>query len=287
MARPKRPRRAHVHRMQCLLPHLEALYERYNRAEYISPDPLQFLAGYPDPRDREIAGLIASSLAFGNVKQIVASIDSVLMRMPRPAKWLRDTPQKRIDATFASFRHRYVSGTELSQMLWGAKCAIESHGSLGELFAYHSDETETNVLPALGRFSDVLRNGAPVAANYLLPSPALGSACKRWHMYLRWMVRRDNVDPGGWERVSASQLIVPLDTHMHRIGMALGLTTRKQADLRTALEITEAFRVIAPDDPIRYDFALTRLGIRREGDLKPFLEDCRNARKQIYEIAQS
>ena len=86
------------------------------------------------------------------------------------------------------------------------------------------------------------------------------------------MVRRDEVDPGGWSSVPVSKLIVPLDTHMHRICLLLNLTKRRQADLRTAVDITHAFRKIAPEDPVRYDFALTRLGIRDDTDLVSFLE---------------
>ena len=105
----------------------------------------------------------------------------------------------------------------------------------------------------------------------LLPSPSAGSACKRLNLFLRWMVRQDNVDPGGWDSVSPAKLIIPLDTHMHRIGRRLGLTPRRQADLRTAIEITEGFRGICPSDPVRYDFALTRLGIRRDEGVEDFL----------------
>ena len=101
----------------------------------------------------------------------------------------------------------------------------------------------------------------------LLPSPVAGSACKRLNLFLRWMVRRDEVDPGGWDHVPPSKLIVPLDIHMHRISLQLGLTGRKQANLKAACEITNAFRAIEPDDPVRYDFSLTRLGIR--DDLTP------------------
>ncbi|MFC1474950.1 TIGR02757 family protein, partial [bacterium] len=96
---------------------------------------------------------------------------------------------------------------------------------------------------------------------YLTPAPRRGSACKRMNLFLRWMVRRDDVDPGPWTDVPASKLVVPLDTHMHRISSGMGLTSRKQADLKTAIEITDAFRAISPEDPVRYDFALTRLGI--------------------------
>ena len=95
-----------------------------------------------------------------------------------------------------------------------------------------------------------------------LPSPDGGSACKRLNLFLRWMVRKDNVDPGIWQSIPASHLIVPLDTHMHRIAKAMGLTSRKQADIQSAIEITGAFSFIRPADPVRYDFALTRLGIK-------------------------
>ena len=88
------------------------------------------------------------------------------------------------------------------------------------------------------------------------------------------MVRQDDVDPGGWANVPLSKLIIPLDTHMHRICSLLHCTRRKQADMRTAIEITQSFREIAPEDPVRYDFALTRLGIRMDTDLDAFLKDC-------------
>ena len=87
---------------------------------------------------------------------------------------------------------------------------------------------------------------------------------KRLNLFLRWMVRRDDVDPGGWDSVSRGRLVVPLDTHLFRIARTLGFTDRKSADLAAALEITDRFREIAPDDPVRYDFALTRLGIRAD-----------------------
>ena len=108
----------------------------------------------------------------------------------------------------------------------------------------------------------------------MLPCPSRGSACKRLNLYMRWMVRRDDIDLGGWDRVPASKLVVPLDTHMHRIALAFGATRRKQANLRTALELTAAFRAIAPDDPVRYDFALTRFGIRSDMDVEAFLRQC-------------
>ncbi|MEJ2656586.1 MAG: DUF2400 family protein, partial [Desulfobacterales bacterium] len=99
---------------------------------------------------------------------------------------------------------------------------------------------------------------------HLIALPQRGSACKRMNLLLRWMVRKDNVDPGGWRGVPWSKLIIPLDTHMHKIGLKLGFTKNRQANMRTALEITSGFRKIIPEDPVKYDFALTRFGIRSD-----------------------
>jgi len=258
--------------MHALKPALDALYETWSRSEFISPDPLQTVRHYTSPDDREVAGLVASSLAFGNVKQILASIAVVLDVTPRPAKWLDEATPRRIESTFQSFRHRYSTGAELATMLIGAKHIRERHRNLGNAFAHCIENTDEDIVPGLQRFVGLLNaNGKP---NYLLPDPQRGSACKRLHLYLRWMVRCDAVDPGGWSQVSPAKLLVPVDTHMHRIAKGLGLTQRNAADLRTAREITAAFRIIAPEDPVRYDFALTRLGIRKDTTPAPFMAEC-------------
>ena len=129
---------------------------------------------------------------------------------------------------------------------------------------------DENVVAALADFTDALRIN-PAEPNFLLPYPARGSACKRLHLYLRWMVREDAVDPGGWEQVDPAVLMVPLDTHMHRLACRMGLSQRRQADARTVQEVTARFRQWAPQDPARYDFALSRLGIRREACTAEFL----------------
>lgn len=141
---------------------------------------------------------------------------------------------------------------------------IEEHGSLQECFRSHLDPSADSVFEALCGFVDELTRAEPELGNFLLPSPGRGSACKRLNLFLRWMVRNDEVDPGGWEAVPARILLVPLDTHMFRICSALEMTCRSQADMKSALEVTGAFREYAPDDPVRYDFAITRLGMGGE-----------------------
>jgi len=242
---------------------LEKLYAKYNRREYVHPDPLEVLYRYDDISDREIVGMLASSLAYGRVAQIIKSVASVLDKMPSPSVFLKRTSLKTLRQAFKGFKHRFTTGDDIAVMLYRVKCAIEEYGSLENCFIKGLNIDDKTTLPALSKFVNKLTSYACNEENHLLPCPADGSACKRLNLFLRWMVRRDEVDPGGWYNVPASKLVVPLDIHMHRICLGMGLTDRKQPDLRTACEITSSFRGIAPDDPVRYDFCLTRLGIHK------------------------
>ncbi len=253
----------------------EELYHSYNHREFVHPDPLEFLYDYPDIRDRELVGLIASSLAYGRVAQILKSVASVLERLnPSPRSFITRTSKEDIFKVFEDFKHRFTTGNEMATMLLGAKKVIEDHGSLYECFMEGFDDRADTVLPALTALVKQMGNINPDIHNTLLSSPARGSACKRLNLFLRWMIRKDRVDPGGWNGIPLSKLIVPLDTHMHKICLKFEITSRKQADMRTAVAITQAFRKLAPHDPVRYDFALTRLGIRKDADLEQFLQRC-------------
>ncbi|MCP4682190.1 MAG: TIGR02757 family protein [Desulfobacterales bacterium] len=255
-------------------PQLDRLYAHYNSRRWVHPDPLEYVYHYADINDQEIAGLIASSLAYGRVAQILKSVSIVLGQMGQsPYQFLKSATSSSLRTIFRDFRHRFTSGQELAMMLLGAKRVIEKYGSLYTCFLSGFSDNDETVIPALSFLVRELKahlNGRP---NSLLASPEKGSSCKRLHLFMRWMVRKDRVDPGGWRDVTSAKLIIPLDTHMHRIGRLLELTKRKSADIRTATEITNAFKKIDPDDPVRYDFALTRLGIRRDADLDVFLDE--------------
>lgn len=240
---------------------LESLYRRYSKPECIPPDPLQFVVGYEDVRQRELAALVASSLAFGRVAHILTSLRAVFGRMGNPRLFVMTSGRTRLRRTFAGFRHRFVGERELVDLMLGMRRVCERYGCLGSCLTAHVAPGDRTVTDGLANLVDELRAGGSGELNYLLPSPRDGSACKRLNLFLRWMVRHDAVDPGGWEHIGPGKLVVPLDTHMHRMARSLGMTHRKQADLRTAIEVTEAFRRIVPDDPVRYDFALTRIGI--------------------------
>ena len=262
--------------MSLFLKHqLDRLYSRYHSRGWVHPDPLEFLYGYEHAEDREVAAFIASSLAYGRVAQILKSVSFVLRKMEdSPFLFLKTSSPAEIITIFKDFRHRFTSDRDLSQVLIAIKRVLETHGSLYSCFLSAYDPSRETVLPAITALTDEIRSHMIDPQNSLLPMPARGSACKRLNLFLRWMVREDAVDPGGWPGVSASKLIIPLDTHMHRVSLLLNLTQRKQANMKTAMEITRSFRRFAPEDPVRYDFALTRLGIRQEENVHSFLERC-------------
>lgn len=236
---------------------LAYLYAQYNRRQWVSPDPLQFLYAYPAVADREVVGLVASSLAYGRVAQILKSIERVLTRMgASPGDYVRHCPESRMKKDLADFKHRFTPGSELVELFLCMRQMINTHGSLNANFCAGLSPADETISNALSGFSNNL------GGTYLTPAPENGSACKRMNLYLRWMVRCDDVDPGGWTGVRPGQLIIPLDVHMGRIARSWRMTRRKPSDLRTALEITRFFRKVEPDDPIRYDFVLTRFGIR-------------------------
>ncbi len=251
---------------------LEMLYSQYNKKAYVHPDPLEFLYNYKDVRDREIVGIIGASLAYGRVSQILKDVSFVLESVKNPYEFIVNANFEILKQTFKGFVHRYTDEDDLIELLLKLKSVIEKFGSLHDAFKNGLRDEDQNVLPALSNFIKLLENGRK---NTLIPSSNCKSPCKRLNLFLRWMIRHDDVDPGDWNDIPSSKLIVPLDTHMHHISLVLGFTTRKQADMKTALEITEKFKSISPEDPVRYDFCLTRLGIRDDTDMESFFQNYR------------
>ena len=240
---------------------LEKTYKEFNKPEFIHPDPLEFVWRYKKSRDREIAGLIAACLAYGKVTQILASVQKVLGPMGgSPGAWLTSADRTKLRNTFAAFRHRFTGGGEMCIFLLNIKHALEKYGSLEKLFLIGYDPGEPTVETALYKFVNAFNSLG--CAPSLTPCPEHKSSFKRVNLYLRWMVRNDAVDPGVWSGIPPAKLIIPLDTHMRQVSIGMGITKRKDTSMRTAAEITSFFRTIAPRDPVKYDFALTRAGIR-------------------------
>lgn len=245
---------------------LEELYRAYNDRRWRASDPVEHVHRYEGAPDREIAALVASSLAFGGVLQIRSSVERALAALgPSPADFLESASPARIERVLGGFRHRWITGEDLAGMLRGARSAIAAYGSLGELFRSRIEDGDPDTGPAACRFVGEIRRRGGSYRSCLLPTPESGSACKRLHLMLRWMIRSDEIDTGLWQGVPPSLLLVPLDVHVRRAALAHGLTGRRAADHAAAREVTAAFRTISPEDPVKYDFALAHAGMRGAG----------------------
>lgn len=238
----------------------------------ISPDPLELVLRFDDARDQEVAGLIAAAFAYGRADFIVSNIGVVLARMtPSPYRYLQTFDAREATRRFAGFAHRFHKTPDLVLLLSRLAASIREHGSLGALFERCYDARDPDIAPALTRFVETIR--VP-GLEYLLTSPQDGSACKRMNLYLRWMIRRTAPDLGLWTFADPAKLVMPVDTHIHRIATFLGLNERKSADWKAARLLTDALAQFDATDPVRYDFALCRLGILDLCSRKQKKENC-------------
>ncbi len=253
---------------------LDRLYESRSAA-HLANDPLSFCHRYEDPRDREIVGFVASSLAYGNVKAILASLESVFARMlPSPRRYAECFDAEAGLKEFAGFKYRFHNGRDLCALFLAVRTMLEEADSIQKFFLAGHDADAQDISAGLAEFTAAVlrfdysavfgRQAMPKESCFPLffPSPAGGSSCKRLCMFLRWMVRpADGIDLGLWQSVSPAQLLIPVDAHIQRISRFLGFTSRRQADWRMAREVTAALRQLDPEDPVKYDFSLCHLGI--------------------------
>lgn len=262
-----------VARPEVLRERLDALVTTFD-VSTLTPDPLELVLRYDGVEDQEVVGLLAAAFAYGRADIVVRNVGGVLDRMgPSPFLWLVARvrggrfDRRGTSAAMRGFSHRFHKTADLVALLERIALATARHGSLGALFRSVYDASESDIGPSLGRFVDALLRGSRsserVAASlrYLLTSPSDGSACKRMNLFLRWMVRRESPDLGLWTFVDPSKLVIPLDTHVHRISTFLGLNARKSADWKAARELTDRLAGFHAADPVRYDFAICRLGI--------------------------
>jgi len=253
---------------------LDALYETRSTA-HLANDPLSFCHRFSTPEDQEIAGLIASSFAYGNVKIILRNLEFIFSRIGNsPRSFVLSFDPAKGKELFSGFKHRFNDVHDLCALLYALRVMIEDSGSIENFFCKAYDPQKDDLSEALAIFtsailafdySAVFGTANPPENSYfsfLFPSPASGSACKRLCMYLRWMIRpADGIDLGAWKTIQPAKLIIPVDAHIQRICRLLGFTARKQADWKMACEITAALKKLSPEDPVRYDFSICHLGI--------------------------
>jgi uncharacterized protein (TIGR02757 family) len=254
--------------------HLDLLYRTYG-AGYLDSDPVSFPRRFPRREDREVVAFVTAALAYGRVAHIKMSVERLVRLMgPAPAAFVRGLDPREGRRALRGFVHRFNDGGDVALLLYYVRQMMERSGSIENFFMEGQADGQEDIGSALSSFvsrileldcapfycSGKLPAGAGV--RFFLPSPGDGSTCKRLNMFLRWMVRPDDgVDFGLWERVSPARLVIPLDTHVSRIASYIGLTRRRTVDWKMALDVTRSLRRLDAGDPVKYDFALSRLGI--------------------------
>lgn len=271
-------RRGRTHRLSAeRATRLRRVLERLEQASpprrRLPLDPVSLPHRYQDPRDVEVAALLAASLAYGRADLFLPRVARLLGAMgPSPARFVRGLDVPRARALLSGFVYRFNVGADVAVLLLGMGRMLRGRGSLEAGFVAGFEVSGGDLHGALEAFVHQLR-AVDVAAverllgptrglDHLLPVPLGAGAAKRLHLFLRWMVRGpDGVDLGIWKKVPASALLVPLDTHVARLAWRLGLVRRRTMGWAAAEDITGNLKVIDPVDPVRYDFLLCHHGM--------------------------
>jgi uncharacterized protein (TIGR02757 family) len=266
---------------------LDKFYKSYNLTNRINNDPIEFPHRYKKPEDIEVVGLIASALAYGKVTLFKPVLERIFKRMGEgPSDFLLHFDIKKNAHLFSDIKYRMNKNEDILCLIYLISAVLKGQGSLQRLFMSFYNPVDEDISPALSSFVDYFlkidtsavygKDIKPFGLLQFLPSPVKGSTCKRFNMFLRWMIRSgDGVDFGIWNHVPPSKLIIPIDTHIARISRNIGLTNRKNADWKMAKEITENLKIFSPDDPVKYDFALCHTGISGDCPTAPSIEKCK------------
>jgi uncharacterized protein (TIGR02757 family) len=250
---------------------LDSLYRTFDHVDSAT-DPVHIVRRFRLREDREVVGFCAAALAFGRVASVLQSIEALLKVMgDAPAAFVRAFEPERDAPALRPLVHRWIRGVDLAALIIILQRMLCESGSIESFFLAGDDPETPDVRPALDAFSRrALETDLRPAYGrlpkrpgvcYFFPKPSAGSACKRLNLFLRWMVRKDAIDLGVWTRVSASRLVVPLDTHVIRVGRCLRLTRYVSPGWKMAAEITASLRALDPADPVRYDFSLCHIGM--------------------------
>jgi uncharacterized protein (TIGR02757 family) len=278
-----------------LKPVLDEYVERFNRADFITDDPISIPHRFSKPQDVEITAFWTAILAWGQRKTIINSANRLFEYMDNaPYDFIKN--HQEIDRKrFEDFKHRTFQPTDALYFLEFLQQFYQKNDSLETAFARHFENTE-DIGKNIGDIKRDAKNfsekrdpsvstaligfhkdffdlpDVPHRTRKHIATPLSKSTCKRLCMFLRWMVRRDNcgVDFGIWRTIKPSQLLMPLDVHVERHARRLGLLERPQTDWQTVLELTENLRQFDPEDPVKYDFALFGMGIAEKKEFAEF-----------------
>ena len=242
---------------------LERLHDRYNNEDFIEADPISVPHSFVNPVDREVAGFLAATIAWGNRRAIVKSAHRMMRYMDNaPEDFVRNATEGDMEY-LRTYVHRTFNGVDFQDFVRGLRHILAEWGSVGNYFETRYEE-HGDLRPVLSDFRrDFFSVEHDSHSEKHLSSIDKRAACKRLCMYLRWFVRRDDrgVDFGLWQRIPMSALYMPLDIHTGRMGRNLGLLSRKQSDWKAVEELTASLRELSAEDPVRYDYSLFGLGI--------------------------
>ncbi len=244
---------------------LDEKYLLYNRPDFIKDDPVSIPHAFTNKQDIEIAGFWASILAWGQRITIINKCRLLFEMMDNaPHDFMLNHTEKDLKP-FLNFKHRTFNATDTLYFIQFFKEFYSQNDSLEAGFMKGDPYSDNFMKSSLSAFHHLFFESeiAPQRTRKHIATPERKSACKRLNMFLRWMVRKDEhgVDFGIWHNIKPGQLICPCDLHVDRVGRKLGLIQRKQTDWQTAEELTFNLRLMDPDDPVKYDFALFGLGI--------------------------
>jgi len=248
--------------------YLDELVATYEITDFIKDDPVQFPHKFMKQVDIEVSGLISSCLAYGNRKKIVETLTNIHeIFNGSPSEFVINFDIDRDSELFKGFVYRYTQERDLVLLLHVIGQVLKEYGTLEKAFLKGFNPDDKNIKQSLTNFVNLLRSYIPCDENtcrglfHLIPSPELGSACKRLNLFLKWMVRKGPVDLNIWKTIPESKLLIPLDTHVARISRKWGLTSRNSNDWKTAEEITQKLNEFDAIDPVKYDFAIFGLGV--------------------------
>ena len=235
---------------------------QYNTPDFIESDPVQIPHLFSQKEDIEIAGFLASSIAWGNRKMIIKNSHKMMELLGNsPYDFVMSHNDYQLEK-LEGFVHRTFNSDDFKHFIKALKHIYINKGGLENVFI--QNQTETSLQPAIHALHEIffeiphlIRTRKHVA------DPNKGSVSKRINMCLRWFVRNDNagVDLGIWKGILPSKLSCPLDVHSGNVARKLGLLTRKQNDGKALTELDSKLRELDPNDPVKYDFALFGLGV--------------------------
>lgn len=247
---------------------LNRLYDKYNRVEFIHPDPFEFVGQFEKKEDKEVVGLIAASFAVGNVFQILKFVQSVLDVMgSSPSLFLKESSIEELNSKFSGFYYRYYKDFHIIEFFVNIRRVLIAYGSLEGWVLNHVDDDSDTYFPLFKRLSADFN-----LSSALIPKSTGNSAFKRLALFFRWMVREDSIDLGLWSSLTTKKLVVPMDIHMTNICKILGFTKSSTNSMSNALKVTRAFQVLDAEDPVKWDFALSRLGIHPDLNYKELFD---------------